>query len=105
MSEIVVLDRTTPLETSGRDDTIFRVAFAACDDDTEVITDVWRMLHDRLIASEPVRYGRVQGWWYRADASRSELEEAGVTGDVLEFIAGNPGTVAVVAMVEVPARG
>ena len=92
------------LKHSGRRDTLYNVTFGACDNDAAVITDTWQRLHDILIAGNPVRLGPVQGGWYRVDATRAELEELEVPADVLDFVAANPGTVVVVAMVEIPAR-
>lgn len=91
-------------EHSGRADAIYNVTFGACDNDEAVITETWQRLHDILIVGNPVRLGPVQGGWYKPESAWAELEALGVPPDVLDFMAANPGTVAVVAMVEIPAR-
>lgn len=101
---VEILPAGGPLEYSGRPDAIWNVTFGACDDDEAVITDTWQRLHDILIAGNPVRLGPVQGGWYKPEVSRAELEALGTPADVLDFQAAHPGTVVVVAMVEIPAR-
>lgn len=105
MADLERLERIVFLEHSGRDDTIYNVAWGTCEEDEAVIERTWRALHNRLIAANPVRYGRVQGGWYRPDATPAELRELGAPPEVLLWMAKNPGTVLVVAMVEIPPRG
>jgi hypothetical protein len=104
MSDIEILPASGHLRDSGTPGSLYNVTFGACENDEAVITATWGRLHDILIAGNPVRLGPVQGGWYKAESTRTELEALGVPADVLDFMARAPGTVAVVAMVEIPPR-
>ena len=104
MRPVEILPADLPVVHSGDPSSIYNVTFGACDNVEAVITDTWGRLHDILIDGNPVRLGPVQGGYYKPDASRAELEKLGTPPDVLDFVAANPGTVVVVAMVEIPPR-
>ena len=84
------------------------VEFAACGDDQASRDEVFRQVHDDLIAHCPRRFGPVVVSWYAASAAPEQLRIAGLehdpaAQDLLDWLRRHEGSLLVLGMVEVPA--